>query len=169
MVSINDIYFKIDSSIVPQGFWEANTEAKKKLIDNELKKYIIDKIQELRGTTGIISEADKEYNVAELLEILAGLIPKEQHFDTLRHFTHYILQVAGTLQNWAISWWKEDEESIQYPFVEFDENNFWQDLKTHKDTDYVKTFNFVYDIFNNAFMIKTFPKKLEKALLDDEG
>ena len=35
MISIRDIYFRMDTSIVPQGFWELNTEGKKKLIDRE--------------------------------------------------------------------------------------------------------------------------------------
>ena len=155
MVSIRDIYFIVDSNIVSQGFWDVSLAAKKKLIDNELKNYIITKIQALRNTSGLIGEGTQDYSVAELLAILAELIPKENHFDTLRHFTHYILKVAGNLQNSEIVWYSEsDEELIQLPFIEFDENDLWKKLKTHEQTDCVQTFNFVYDIFNNTFMTK---------------
>jgi len=165
MVSITDIYYKIDSNIVSHNFWEVNIEEKKKLIDTELKKYIISKLQELNLTRAISSESSQELSVNDLLQILASNISQEQHFDTLRHFTHYIIQVAGTLQNWSIIWWVEDEEDlIQLPLIEFNESGLWTNVKTHEKTDYVRLFNFVYDVFNNNFLVKNTPKKLVMRL-----
>lgn len=48
--------------------------------------------------------SDTDFDVVYLLQILASLIPQEQHFNTLSHFTHYILQIAGTLQKYSIAW-----------------------------------------------------------------
>lgn len=158
MILLNDIYHKVDMGIVEQNFWEVSIEEKKQLIDEELKKYITSKIKELGGNTSILS--DGKMNVNDLLKILARMIPQEQHFDTLRHFTHYILSVAGSLQNYSICWWVEkDEGLIDLPLIEFDENGLWTNLKTHKETDYIKTFDFVYDIFTNNFMNKNNPPK----------
>lgn len=170
MVLTNDIYFKIDSNIVSQNFWGISIEEKKRLIDLELKKYIISKIQESDNTSAILNDNSIDLSVGELLSILASDIPMEKHFNTLRHFIHYIVQVAGGLQNRSITWWQEDEdELIPFPLVEFDENGLWTNLKTHEKTDYVQTFNFVYEIFNNNFMTKNNPKKLVMRLPENEG
>ncbi|MEG1310152.1 MAG: hypothetical protein RSD06_04680 [Bacilli bacterium] len=169
MISINDIYSKMDSNIILQGFWDKDIEVKKKLIDNELKKYITSKIQGVNGTISITNSEEGDPNVPSLLQKLANLIPREQHFDTLRHFIHYIVQVAGTLQGWSIIWWVEDdEELIDSPLIEFDENGLWSNLKTHENTDYIKTFNFVYDIFSNNFMKENTPKRLTMRVPKDE-
>lgn len=165
MVMIDDIYFRIDRSIVAQRFWNISIEEQKKLIDSELKKYIISKIQELGCKKELTSERVANYNVFELLNILAKNIPQEKHFNTLSHFTHYILQVAGSLQGYSVTWWEENEEElIQSPFIKFNEKGLWSDLKTHKNTDYVQTFCFAYDVFNNKFMVENSPKKLVMRL-----
>lgn len=169
MVSITDIYYKIDFNIVSQNFWKIDIVEKKKLINIELKKYIISKLEELNLTSAISSESSQELSVNDLVQILASNIPSEDHFNTLRHLIHYIVQVAGSLQNWSIIWWQEDEdELISFPLVEFDEHGLWTNLKTHEKTDYVQTFNFVYDVFNNNFMTKNVPKKLVMRLPKNE-
>ena len=110
---------------------------------------------------------EDEYSVVELLEILAELIPKEKHYDTLDHFTHYVLQIAGTLQSWGITWFAQDEEElIHNPLTVFNENCLWTELKTHEDTDHVKIFAHVYDIFTNEFMIEKKSPKLEMIFPD---
>ena len=170
MISITDIYFRVDSSIVAQGFWEINITEKKKLIDTELKKYIVSKLQELECTRAITDELAKDLSTGELMQILADGIPKEQHFDTLSHFTHYILGVASSLQNCSITWWNKDDESyIKTPHVEFNDSRLWEKLESHMDTNYVQTFNFVYDIFNNNFMVKATSQRLGKGLTEHEG
>lgn len=169
MISMNDIYFNIDSKIVSQNFWDVSIEEKKKLIDTELKKYIILKIQELSNIKPISNDKLTDFSVEELLNILASEIPSENHFDTLRHFVHYIIQVAGAIQNWSIVWWLEsDDELILFPLIEFDENGLWTNLKTHEKTDYVQTFNFVYENFNHNFMTKNTTKTLMMDRTENE-
>jgi len=158
MILLNDIYFKLDSGIVSQDFWELGIDEKKNLIDRELKNYLHDKIYEITHMP-----ANKDLTVSDLLSILAEHISDKDHADTISHFTHYILKVIGTLQNWAITWWvEEDEELIEFPLIDFDANGMWSNLITHKDTNYIKTFNFVYETWNNNFMTKNHPKKLVK-------
>lgn len=169
MFLLNDIYYKVDSSIVEQGFWQASITEKKALVDKELKKYAISKLQELNLCHQFIGNEKASFSVGELINILANNIPKEQHFDTLRHFIHYILKVAESIQNWSITWWVEDnEELIETPFVEFNDNGLWDSLITHNDTDYVYIFNFIYDIFNNHFYVKNEQKRIRIKLKDAE-
>jgi len=169
MISINDLYYKLDSGIVDRGFWKVNIDEKKQLIDSELKKYITFKLKELGNNTSLLSEKENSTSVNDLLKILARVIPKEDHFDNLRHFTHYILAVAGSLQNYSICWWVEEEdELINMPLIELDDSGQWTSLKTHKETDYVKTFDFVYDVFTNNFMTKSNSKKLLFKKFDKE-
>lgn len=157
MNSFKDIYFKIDINLIRQGFWESDIAIKKNLIDIELRKYIITKIQELGGYHYL---NNKNLSVSDLICILASILP-EGDKNTLCDFTHYILNVARSLQNWYIIWEIEDDETlIETPFVDFDERDKWSSLKTHSKTDYVKTFNFVYDIFKNEFLTKTSAKNL---------
>ena len=155
----NDIYYKIDSNLLEQSFWELNIKEKKKLIDEELKKYIILKINTLNEQE-LINVEENTLSIEELLLKLSEKIPKENHHLTLNHFVHYILQVAGNLQNCVIIWWVDKNKTlITNPVVEFDENEIWNSLKTHEQTDYVQIFNFVYDVFKNKFMV-TKNKKL---------
>ena len=157
---INDIYYRVGTNLMEQNFEEANIEEKKNLINTELKKYIICKLHEL-NKQNLISENQNELSVNELLLILSTNIPKEDHFNTLSHFTHYILQVASNLQGWSIVWLIEDDESlVDNPLLTYNENGLLDSLTTAENTDYVKTFNFVYDIFNNSFMLEKHPKRL---------
>lgn len=161
MVRTNDIYYTIDHNIVSQGFWNVDIDEKKKLIDLELKKYIISKISEIE-TSKLIADKEQELSVNELLSILSNLIKADEQFETLRHFTHYIIQVTGTLQGYSIIWFGgEDEKLIENPEIEFNEDGYWNTLTTYDNTDYVKTFNFVYDVFTNNFMVKNPSKKIE--------
>lgn len=148
MIQTKDIYFKIGANLMLNGYLDGNIDEKKELLDEELKKYTIDKIG-----ASITDEASKDLSVVDLVTILGSKIPKEEHESTLSHFIHYILNIAGTLQGRSITWWQETNENlITTPEIEFDDNNFWDKLTTHKDTDYVQTFTFVYDVFQHHFM-----------------
>ena len=166
MVRLDDIYFKVDTELIKNNYWLVDITEKKKLVNEELKKYAISKINELKFE----GELSMDMSVEELLSILASLIPKEKHFDTIRHFTHYILEISGHLQRWSITWWgdRDDQDLINNPYVEFDVDGYWDSLITHKDTDLVKTFEFVYHVFTKEFMISNDyeTKKLEKNFLN---
>lgn len=160
MVTITDIYYQIDSKIMEQGFYEGDIARKKQLIDENLKEYIGSKIAELNS--GVLLERTKEISVVEYLAYLASLIPPEEHFNTLRHFVHYILNVAGNLQGFSILWWCEEKpELIEKPIIEFDTEGKWEKLITHEKTDYVQTFAFGYNIFQNQFMMSEPQKRIE--------
>ena len=152
MVNIRDIYNKIDIQLMEEDYWNLDIEDRKRLIDKFLKQYIILKINEINSNA--LCETNKELSTIELFELLSSLIPKEEHFDTIRHFTHYILGICDNLQGWSVMWWgEENEELIANPLVEFDINGRWDKLVTDDRTDLVKTFKFVYYVFQNEFML----------------
>lgn len=156
LINMMDIYYKVDSSIVNQGFWQKDVEGKKSLIEQELKNYILFKIAEIDKSKSLVNSSLENVELIDLLEILASIIPKEKHFDTLRHFIHYILNVAGNLQNYSIIWWEEEDSKLENnPLIDFDENGIWNSLTTlnEEEHDYVKIFIFVYDVFKNKFMV----------------
>lgn len=165
MIIMNDIYNKIDSKIVASNFWQLDIEDKKILIEKELKEYIILKILELDSNAILINENEENKDIVELFNILANLIPKEIHDKTLCHFIHYIINVAGSLQNWSVVWYEEiDEALVDCPTIEL-KGELWDSLKTHKETDYVKTFLFIFDTFKNNFMNEnTKQQKLTKKV-----
>lgn len=170
MIDINDIYIRMDNELLKEDYWDLNMDDKKELIDKALKKYIIFKINEINSNA--LRETNKEMSTIELFELLSSLISKEEHFDTIRHFTHYILQICSNLQGWSILWWgEEDDELVKNPLVEFDIDGKWNKLVTDNRTDLVKTFKFVYHIFKTEFMVvkKDEIKKLKFGLKEIES
>lgn len=170
MVNIKDIYPLIDIQLMKEDYWDLDVENKKRVIDKSLKQYIIFKINEINSSA--LSDENKEMNTIELFELLSSLIPKEEHFETIRHFTHYILQISSNLQGWSIIWWGEEkEELVENPLVEFDIDGKWNKLVTDDRTDLVKTFKFAYHIFMNEFMVikKDEIKRLQLGLKEIES
>lgn len=166
-ISFNDIIFKMNQYVMQQSnCFDSDTEKQKELVESCLKKYTIEKLQELNSNKMISDEVAKELSMIDLFEELAGMIPKEKHFDTLRFYTHYILEIAGSLQGWSITWWNnDDQEDLE---VLFNMDGKWDKLNTPLNEDYVKTFVFVYDIFQNNFMVKDSAKKITSKSENNE-
>lgn len=157
MLEMRDIYYKVDSNIVKKGFWQKDIEGQKELIQQELKKYTASKIAEIDQSKSLPEASLEQIDIVELVEMLGTMIPKEKHFDTLRHFTHYILNVASNLQGYSIIWsCEENHELKNNPVINFDIDGKWNSLTTisTEDDDYVKIFAFVNDVFLNQFMTK---------------
>lgn len=158
VITMQDIYYKINTKLVDDGFDLLNTEYKKRLVEQELKNYIISKINELDSSILVNVDMDIYF----LVDILGRMIPSENHFDVIRHLTHYVLQIAGTIQGWEIIWFvEEDNELIEQPLASFNDLGKWDKITTHKNTNLVTSFKFVYDIFQNRFMQKQNVKIIE--------
>jgi hypothetical protein len=151
---MNDIYYRVGKSLYELDYCHVDIEEKKRLVDDELKKYIISKLQELDSIVLIEDKEKQELTVIELLQILANKIPKENHFNTIRHYTHFILKIASELQKWELSWSGPCGVDEYPPIAEGNEFGKWNNLDTHEKTDLVTVFAFTYDIFQNHFMIK---------------
>lgn len=174
MINMSDIYYTIDSYMVENGFNKTNIEGKKALLESGLKKYMSNKITSIDPSKSIKDDDLDNISVNDLAITLGELIPEEEHTDTLRHLTHYVLGVAGAVQGYSIVWFTEDEPTyIASPLVEFTEQGKWDSLKTHRDTSYVTAFEFAYDVFKNTLMSKTKDNKQlvltrNQLLKDDE-
>lgn len=155
MIRMNDIYYKMNYSLEEQCFEPENIEYVKGVIDKQLKKYLILKIAQL-GNYGVLKSPHKdEVSVNDLVGVLGAMIPEDKHFDTLRHLSHYVLNIAGVIQGRSITWWSEkDPNYIDCLEATFDENGFWDSVITHKEASYVDTFDSIYNIFTNDFMKK---------------
>lgn len=150
MKSMNDIYMYVDFRIVERDFWEVSMEEKKKLIDEELKKYIVYKMKELDSSFMIPKE--NNLSVMDLLKQLSLKVSTEQKHE-LSHFTHYILKVVSALQSYYVVWFIDDTVPAGEPVLECDSSGLWQNIKTRDDIDSISIFSFVYDAFQNQFMI----------------
>lgn len=165
MANLRDIYSKVGRDLFEQYFDHGTTEEKKEMVDVDLKVYLATKIAEENPEKAKMLSDRKDVSVEELVELLGDLIPKEEHFDTMRHLTHFMLNIAGEMQGWSITWWDEqDVEFVDNPLVQFNESGKWESLTTHRDTSYVKTFKFVYDIYKNTFMEKA-PKNRQLTMI----
>ncbi len=154
MVIMNDIYNNVDKRIVQNGFYDVNIEGKKELVEKELKNYIIFKIKEINNNVNFSDDVFKDFNIYELFEFLANQIPTNEHSKTLNHIIHYVLNVASSLQGYKIVWYATDHDKFIDDYNTIIEHDLWNSLTTHIDTDYVKTFNLVYNVFQNHFMIE---------------
>lgn len=160
-IQMNDIYYKVGYSLAMRNFDLQNVETKKELLEEELRNYAIFKLKEL-GNNNYISE---KVNVIDLVNLLGENIPQEEQFNTLIHLTHCILNIAGEMQGRSITWWGENEEEYKnQPLAVFNDEGFWDSLHTYNDYSYIKTFEFVHDIFINRFMKK---EKIIKKCLDN--
>ena len=137
-----DLYYKVNSYALNSDYNSSSTERKKEIIDEGLKEYILSKLPD--------NESYKELDLIDLFTILVDET-KEETFNTLRFFIHYILDVAGALQGRNIIWCEQLD--FKKPSVEFDEE-IWDKLETSKDTSYKDIFFFVHDIFMSHFMCK---------------
>ena len=167
MIKTSDIYQKADKYLAQNGYWQASLETKKELITKAMTVFIITKIQEFPKSEIINLPNLEEQNISNLLQILADLIPKEEHPKTLNHFIHYLLINAGSLQGFEIIWLDDSKkEPSSLPAIEFGENSIWNFLTTHPNDDYVKTFIFVHYVFNTYFLPNTKPQELSLSFLD---
>lgn len=149
MTNTKDIYPKINQRLLEENYWALNIEEKKNLINKEMKKYTLSKIYELDQKF----EYNQETDITTLLEILNTYIPEPNKFEVLRHFSHYIISIASSLQEYEIIWWVEsDKDLIDNPICDFNEENKWNTLTTHQKTDLIKTFKLVNETFNNNFL-----------------
>lgn len=155
MVNLMDIYYKVGMSLAEQDFDFQEPEVKKQLVDTSLKTYLIEKISEINSTPAL-TDPENKISTEDLVDELGELISQENHFDTLRHLTHFILNIAGKMQSWSIVWYSEKDSSfIDNPLVVFNDNGKWESLTTHETQSYVQTFHQVYGAFKEVFMTKT--------------
>lgn len=162
MANLMDIYYKVGKNLYEKDFDFKSTEEKKILVEGNLKNYVAGKIAEESTMKATELSNNPQVTLDELVIMLGDLIPKEEHFDTMRHLTHFILNIAGEMQGWSIVWYEEQEpEFIDNPLVKFNEAGKIESLTSHKETSYVQTFQFVHEIFKETFMTK---KKVQKQL-----
>lgn len=165
MANLMDIYFKVGKDLFEHGFDQKDTVEKKRLVNGCLKTYLAGKVAEESPIKAIELSNNPKVSVSDLVIMLGELIPEEEHFDTMRHLTHFMLNIAGEMQGWSITWWEEkDPEYIDNQLLTFNEDGKIDSLTTHKQTSYVHTFQFVHEVFESAFMLgKTGNKQLTKT------
>lgn len=153
MANLMDIYYKVGKDLFEHDFDHQSTEQKKKLVDASLMVYLTGKIVEEDISKAPLLSNDPTTSVDDLAIMLGDIIPKEEHFDTMRHLTHFILNIAGEMQGWSITWYEEkDIAYVDNPLLSFNEEGKIDSLTSHQETSYVQTFQFVHDVFTNSFM-----------------
>lgn len=154
VISLMDVYRNVGYKLAEESFDVQSTETKKQLVDMHLKQYLIEKISKMKGVP-LFSDPSNEISVEDLVTQLGESIPMERHFDTLRHLTHFIINIAGEMQGWSITWSTEAKsEFIDNPLATFKEDGKWDSLITHEKHSHVKIFHQVYGIFKEKFMSK---------------
>lgn len=154
MFRTNDIYYKVGKGLVDHNYYQKDIETQKELIEIEMKKYIISKLEELNLNASV------QLSIYELIYLLDQRIDVKDKEKILSHFTHCILNLISDKQNYGVTWLVEDDESFkENPVLNFNENNLCDKLITHIDSDYVKVFYFVYDTFKNKMFLKEKQKK----------
>lgn len=163
MQKMNDIYYYMDTKLDENWMFVKSIDDKKRIFDNAMKEYLLEKISQL-GIDGVLESSHKdEVSTVELVEVLGALIPEENHFDTLRHLTHCVINVASFMQRKMIVWYSEEKpEFINNQSALFDSEGYWDSFSTHKEDSYVSDFEFAYDVFMNDFMVKQKVLKQEK-------
>jgi len=152
--TMDDIYYKMNQSLMNTPYHQLQVEGKKQVIEQELKKYYISKILELNPKT----EIDEDMDLCLSVELLGNIIPKGKYQD-ISQFVHFLLQIAGSLQGFSIIW--SIKNDIKEPILEYTDNGHIDELITSEDMDLILTFKFIFDIFKNHFMVSELVKKIE--------
>ena len=171
MNDFRDIYYKVGIKLAEEHFDFRTTEEQKELVDKHLKNYLLEKLSEVTKTSTFI-DSTNEVPIETLVDELGNQIPEEGHFDTMRHLTHFILNIAGEMQGWSIIWYGEcNPEFIDNSLIKFNINGKLESLTTHNDESYVTTFKQVYGVFKEVFMSKEKTPQLKiysKQLLENK-
>ena len=163
MLMMKDIQYKVDSYIVDNGFFEEDSSGKKKLVETGIKKYMIDKICETNKGRNTLCNAQQEMSLHELAEILGEIIPEEMHDETMAYLTHYVLGIAGFMQEYSITWMIEDNPAlISSPLSENNQEGKWHRIVTHRNTPYVKIFDLALESLSQVIEKKD---KRDKELI----
>ncbi len=155
MINMSDIYYKVDSYIVKNGYWEKDNIEKQELIEEGLTLYLTEKIMSLPfyiSNNETIKKVNNGESVEldELVDALGKIIPESSHFDTIRHLTHYVLGIAGDLQGHSIVWYHEPEKDISdTPVITYDNAGRWDSITTTKSIMLPETFKAVYKELNH--------------------
>jgi len=140
----NDIYRFIN--LEKEEYVNKAKETKKEIIEEELKKYIISKLNEIGNINSI-----KEENIVNLFKLLENVVPQKQHEAILSPIIHYILMISSSLQEHQIIWW-QDEDLMVRLIAQFDETGKWDCIRVHNEVKYSQIFSFVYDTFKTDFI-----------------
>ncbi len=155
-----DIYFTMGKSLMESDYYSLNTQAKKELISNKLKEYLITKI-----TLANPKFTNFASSTLELFDYYASLIPKKEHENTIRHFIHFLLKIIGDMQNWEILWEASpNPEYLNNPEFSFNSNQKLNSLITYIAEDYTATFHSVYTYFQDYFFTSNIEPNLQITL-----
>ena len=138
----SDIQYKVDSYLVNNGYCSSKKTNKKELVELGMKKYMLDKICELSGHQDVHLTKTTPVTLHELAEFLGEIIPEDTRDESMSFLTHYVLGIAGFMQESYITWIISDDYSlIDSPRMEQDHNGKYSKLLTHRNTSYLKTFD----------------------------
>lgn len=157
MIEFNDV-FRINLKLMMEDWEDKSIPEKKQLLNQELINYLCFKLselnshQDLKYAKSILEDNYDSMKVGDLMAIIASELPDNKK-EGLSQVIHLVLYIAGTMQEYPITWWGESNEDLkENPIVDFDAMGYWDKLVTHQDTDIVKTFNLVYETFTEYFM-----------------
>ena len=163
----NDVQYEVDSFIVNNGYCHADNEGKLRLVETGMKKYIIDKIEEVDSKEFISDEMADEVSLHELAEILGNKLPKENRNEVMANLTRYIIGIAGFMQGVFVKWVvQEDPAFVTNPAAEINQNGRWDRLVTHKQTPYIQVFDLALENLQQVMNVKT---KRDKELIKAIG
>ena len=149
MVRFDDVY-KIRFNLINRNYDEKSINEQKEIIEEELIKYLLRKINELDSSCVL----PNDNNLIDIMSLIEKRLSKEE-VGSFSHVIFFILNIASCMQGRTIIWWCEDGEKLKdNPEISFDDDGYWDKVTTHKDTNMIQIFNFVYDIFKNNYMIK---------------
>jgi len=147
--TFSDIYYQMNIKLIENDYYFANQLDKKELLEKALSEYMVEKLIQNHAAKFMIDNKP-EVNTESLIDILGEVIPKEEHFNTLRHFTHFVLMNMSDIQSYEIIWEVSDENRlIDNPELIYNEDGYIDKLITHENTDYCKTFKFIYNHYQN--------------------
>ena len=139
----DDIYAYLSNYLINNNWLESDFDAQKRILEEGFKDYILLKIYSIKAD---FRKINNDLSLKDLYLILSSLIPKEEHFKTLRFFTHYLLSIISDWQNYEAIWVSQDLGDTISIYIR---DNKWEMLVTNDD--YVYSFLSLYYCFLEYF------------------
>ncbi len=164
---INDIYITVNSNVKNRVFLEKLSITKdniniRKIYDEELHKYLVNKLES-------DNENYKKASMNDAVDLLLAMFANrsDDREDVINQTIFSILDIVSFTQGKSVVWEiGSSEELITKPLISFDEDG-WDTLVTHMDTEPLLTFNHVFDFFMNEYSSKYDTPVLKKGVLED--
>lgn len=142
-INTRDIYPLVGAPLLARDYYGSTKEEQAIMVEEELKLYIAHKLAYCGFF--ILDQDALQIDISDLLTKLYERTGKDN--EIVHQITHYILGLLTENQGYQVIWEIENDESYKITPVLEEKEGMLDKLKTHKETNPIIIFNFVFEYY----------------------